>query len=166
MSGEIRDEELIRAYLVGRDVACPECSYNLRDLREARCPECGCTLAIKGEILRVRGRPSRPPRKPGDWMHRVGTSGLVVAALISASIVWGQMDSYDARAGTLDDGFWGDPSWAGAMISLCVHLSVVVIFVNLKPQFQRRSRVFQRVVMLLCWYWLPILLTLFMALIV
>ena len=31
----------LRAYLRGRDVGCPLCGYNLRDLGSDRCPECG-----------------------------------------------------------------------------------------------------------------------------
>lgn len=31
-------------YLQGRDVPCPACGYNLRDLGGARCPECGRDL--------------------------------------------------------------------------------------------------------------------------
>lgn len=42
MSGETHDRgELLRAYLADRDVPCPMCEYNLRDLPGDRCPECG-----------------------------------------------------------------------------------------------------------------------------
>lgn len=37
----ISDAEFLRAYLVDRDVACPSCGYNLRQLQGDRCPECG-----------------------------------------------------------------------------------------------------------------------------
>ena len=32
------------AYVAGRDVGCPACEYNLRDLRSDVCPECGVRL--------------------------------------------------------------------------------------------------------------------------
>ena len=35
------------AYLSGRDHACPQCGYNLRDLVGSRCPECGDELALR-----------------------------------------------------------------------------------------------------------------------
>src|SRR4051812_47683066 len=40
--------EFLQAFLAQRDVACPGCAYNLRDLQGQRCPECGneLTLAI------------------------------------------------------------------------------------------------------------------------
>ena len=34
-------------YLAGRDVPCPQCAYNLRDLVGNRCPECGDELALQ-----------------------------------------------------------------------------------------------------------------------
>lgn len=33
--------EPLRTFLAGRDVPCPVCGYNLRDLEQERCPECG-----------------------------------------------------------------------------------------------------------------------------
>lgn len=38
--------EFLRTFLAGRDAACPSCGYNLRDLRNDRCPECGDALAL------------------------------------------------------------------------------------------------------------------------
>lgn len=34
----------ITSYLASRDVACPQCRYNLRGLTEATCPECRLPL--------------------------------------------------------------------------------------------------------------------------
>jgi DNA-directed RNA polymerase subunit RPC12/RpoP len=41
------DSEFLRSYLAGRDVSCPTCGYNLRDLLGTRCPECGDELVLK-----------------------------------------------------------------------------------------------------------------------
>jgi hypothetical protein len=38
--------EQMSVYLAGRDVPCPGCGYNLRDLRGSRCPECGDALVL------------------------------------------------------------------------------------------------------------------------
>jgi hypothetical protein len=40
------------AYLHGRDVPCPLCGYNLRDLTQARCPECRHELALSVGVMR------------------------------------------------------------------------------------------------------------------
>ncbi|HYE21678.1 MAG TPA: hypothetical protein VEA69_24745 [Tepidisphaeraceae bacterium] len=41
MTGSPDQVGWLRAYLRGRDVGCPLCGYNLRDLGSDRCPECG-----------------------------------------------------------------------------------------------------------------------------
>jgi hypothetical protein len=40
------DEEVVVLYLSTRDVPCPSCRYNLRQLTTARCPECGARLEM------------------------------------------------------------------------------------------------------------------------
>jgi hypothetical protein len=42
------------AFLRGRDELCPLCGYNLRDLTEARCPECRQDLALTVGVTRLR----------------------------------------------------------------------------------------------------------------
>lgn len=41
------DEALLVAWLSSRDVVCPVCSYNLRDLKTAICPECSARLRLQ-----------------------------------------------------------------------------------------------------------------------
>jgi hypothetical protein len=41
-------------YLRGRDVLCPLCGYDLRDLTEPRCPECRQDLALTVGVTRLR----------------------------------------------------------------------------------------------------------------
>lgn len=48
------DEELLVQYLAGRDGACPGCGYNVRDLREPRCPECGDRLRLSLTLAEPR----------------------------------------------------------------------------------------------------------------
>ena len=45
------------AFLRGRDVPCPGCKYNLRDLESAVCPECGeaLTVGLQAERPRLAG---------------------------------------------------------------------------------------------------------------
>jgi hypothetical protein len=40
------DLDHFRAFVADRDVPCPSCGYSLRDLTEARCPECGEPLTL------------------------------------------------------------------------------------------------------------------------
>ena len=44
------EADLLRQFLHGRDVPCPSCEYNLRDLPADRCPECGQELALRLQL--------------------------------------------------------------------------------------------------------------------
>ena len=48
------DPDLLQAFLRGRDVACPACGYNLRDLEGSRCPECGDELHLQLGLVEPR----------------------------------------------------------------------------------------------------------------
>jgi hypothetical protein len=39
--------ELLAHFLAARDIPCPSCGYNLRDLRTTACPECGQPLNVR-----------------------------------------------------------------------------------------------------------------------
>lgn len=41
------NDELARAFLEDRDIACPACSYNLRGAGGSICPECGTAFEIQ-----------------------------------------------------------------------------------------------------------------------
>jgi hypothetical protein len=41
------DADLLRAFIAGRDVPCPVCQYNIRDLQHGTCPECGSDLRLQ-----------------------------------------------------------------------------------------------------------------------
>jgi len=47
-------EELLRQFLAFRDVPCPVCGYNLRDLLGDRCPECGDQLLLRVNTVEPR----------------------------------------------------------------------------------------------------------------
>lgn len=41
------DKDFLIAFLRDRDIACPSCGYNVRNLSVPRCPECGEELALR-----------------------------------------------------------------------------------------------------------------------
>lgn len=45
---------MLQSFLEGRDVDCPGCGYNLRDLQTDRCPECGEELLLRVGLLEPR----------------------------------------------------------------------------------------------------------------
>ena len=48
------DGSLLQTFLADRDVPCPQCSYNLRDLHGSRCPECGEDLVLRVNVAEPR----------------------------------------------------------------------------------------------------------------
>jgi hypothetical protein len=40
------NEQMLSEFLRDRDVACPRCGYNLRNLKQSACPECGDAIRI------------------------------------------------------------------------------------------------------------------------
>lgn len=48
------DPELLRQFLHRRDVVCPGCRYNLRDLTGDRCPECGQEIVLQLRLAEPR----------------------------------------------------------------------------------------------------------------
>lgn len=54
MLGRMSIESFLIEYLADRDMACPGCRYNLRGLREPRCPECGADLVLRVSLAEPR----------------------------------------------------------------------------------------------------------------
>jgi hypothetical protein len=71
MSTEAQRPHAVGEFLADRDVPCPACGYNLRDLSSARCPECG--LALRLPLT------ARPSRGAAWWLGVVGIAGTAVA---------------------------------------------------------------------------------------
>ena len=74
------DERALIEFLGQRDVPCPLCGYNLRQLRSARCPECGRELELRVGLSEPR---------QGAWVTAqiaiaaaAGVGGLAIVATI------------------------------------------------------------------------------------
>ncbi|HRQ72688.1 MAG TPA: hypothetical protein PLU35_06645 [Phycisphaerales bacterium] len=88
---------VMRAWLAGRDEACPACGYNLRGTDGRACPECGVVIAAAIVLGRRAadddGRPPTP--EPGAmWLGALafmlasGAVNLLVAGAIVARGAW------------------------------------------------------------------------------
>jgi hypothetical protein len=53
-NGNAPGDGLLKAFLCDRDVACPQCDYNLRNLHGSRCPECGEVLTLGVNLVEPR----------------------------------------------------------------------------------------------------------------
>lgn len=101
-----RDAELLRAFLAERDVACPGCGYNVRDLTSKRCPECGLELALQLALVE--------PKQAAFVAGLVGIgAGLGFNGLILGWFLW---ERYSNSS-------WGGPPFRDALslvVGLCV----------------------------------------------
>jgi hypothetical protein len=98
MSEPLAERDVLQQFLIGRDVSCPRCSYNLRDSIGVHCPECGVPLEL---------HINSAYRRLGWWLF-----GLIALAvpfgfnLVLALIAgYGAYNMRKARWG------WGDSDW-------------------------------------------------------
>src|SRR3954453_22804586 len=73
---------------IGDDVACSECGYNLRSLKQGQlCPECGEPVTMSLVMFHFR-RASMPGKLEPAWMQQLleGAS-LVLLALITSMVL-------------------------------------------------------------------------------
>jgi hypothetical protein len=67
-------DHILLAYLADRDVLCPVCRYNLRNLTSPICPECGETLALSVS-------------KPAEWSYAWCSAVLTCASMVSIGLL-------------------------------------------------------------------------------
>ena len=79
--------DLLQTFLAGRDVACPGCGYNLRDLRGSRCPECGDALSLRVGLV----EPKQAAGIAGliGLAAGAGLSGLLLVYIVLRFLVFG-----------------------------------------------------------------------------
>jgi hypothetical protein len=82
--------DLLRELLTDRDVACPNCKYNLRGLQETWCPECGDPLVL--------ALSKSAPKHTAYALSvvPVGMGAIYSVCLTAAEIVYGRADSLHA----------------------------------------------------------------------
>ena len=137
MSERATDDELLRQYLAGRNVPCPKCGYDLRDLSGTKCPECGRPLRL--------GIEQGPPPITA-WVvglvapaATAGLNGIVIAA----EWRWGQyLESYNVHF------------YVGFGLSLLAPIAWIIAY----RWHMRRSAFTKWFLAMTCWL-LPILQT-------
>jgi hypothetical protein len=79
------DAAALSSFLAARDVVCPVCSYNLRGLKSASCPECAARLHLQVGSENLH---------PGPWFFGVvsfalglGFDGVVSLMMVAMTIV-------------------------------------------------------------------------------
>ena len=128
---------MLAAYLAGRDVPCPQCGYNLRDLAGHRCPECGDALALRLGLAEPR-------------------LGTLVAGLIGLSAgagLSGLLLVYLFLTVTFRRGY--DPDmWHFATVTAVPFLVegfALLVWVRRWPQVRRARPAVRRLLVAACW---------------
>ncbi len=94
--------EELRAFLAGRDAACPRCGYNLRGLVGAECPECGLGLSLARLRARVEHAEWRESRLPRDPITTAGLIGSILGlgwplAVLTLGILFRDSEAMNTR---------------------------------------------------------------------
>jgi hypothetical protein len=126
--------ELLRSYLAGRDVACPGCQYNLRDLRGGPCPECGERIALRVGLVEPR--------------QRLLIAGLVFisagAGLSGLLLVYAAIQAIIRRGGDLDKFI------AINVVSLAIESAAMVVWLRSWTRIRRQKLSTRSVLVMLC----------------
>src|SRR5689334_642080 len=126
------ERELLSSFLAGRSHPCPVCGYDLRDLRSARCPECG-------RALRLTVTQDRPQRAPF-------VIGLVAfAAPLGASLC--------AISGVFYHKLTGQADWDILLRPLVMNCVVLVLAIAALALWLRHARLLKRQSSARQWAW-------------
>ncbi len=98
---EAKPDRDLLAYLREHDLPCPHCSYNLRNVSQLQCPECGKAFAI-GHLVK-RDRPIWP---------FVITLAAVASCLFESLGYWAAMINYEGAP--YYGSVIGSPPWGWA----------------------------------------------------
>jgi len=102
-------DNLLLAYVGGRDVECPTCRYNVRDLKSPVCPECGERL-----VLRLQAVKPRVGVLIAGLLPMAMALGFIVSLLLYA--LWARL--------SWGDWLWDDATELVLMLTLVATLSV------------------------------------------
>ena len=124
-------------FVRGRDVLCPGCAYNLRDLTSDRCPECGQELELS---LRL-AEPRQGPLIAGlvGLAAGAGLSGLLIVYGFIVDVLMGQVN---AGAGRF---------YAINAVGLFGHGVVLLLWVRNWGRIRRASPALRRTMVFVCW---------------
>ena len=129
----MNSEGLLRAYLDERDVPCPMCGYNLRNLTSTRCPECG-------ERVELHLKLAEP--KVGAWI--AGLMGLS-AGLGFSVLILVLMVCFAGFDVVLLAQAW--PLWTGAAIQSVF----LIVWIRKAMWLRRKPAMARRLAAISCW---------------
>jgi hypothetical protein len=116
------NRELLARFLGDRDVECPGCGYNLRDLTGERCPECGQDIVLHLQLAE--------PRQAALLTGLIGLSAGV--GLNGLLVIYYLIVRFWMRFGTPDPRFM----WT-ILIGLAVHAAGLAAWLGMWGRIRR-----------------------------
>jgi len=131
------ESDLLPAFLAERDVPCPSCGYNLRDLKEARCPECGEAIDLRVGLVEPR--------------QAAGIAGLI--GLAAGAGMNGLLLGYVViRAVLFHDSFGGMGTFLALNLGgLLVEGGALLVWLRRWRRIRRLSRATKALLVAACW---------------
>jgi len=130
------DREILTRYLATRDVTCPACGYDLRELTSPRCPECGAELVLRLTLARPR---------QGVYINGIVALGAGVGfhALILAYVGWYY----------ITDGYFGPGllECVPLIVGLALEGPALIVWARSWMLFQRKPNALGWALVGLCW---------------
>ena len=127
------DADLLKAYLAERDVACPCCGYNLRNLTSSRCPECGDRLCMRVTPVEPR-------------MAAYITLLAACCAGFGGSTLFGLLALTAAPAS-----WWAKPTAVILIVQWCLSAVITPIVLSKRRRFRRAARRLQWLLGIVAW---------------
>jgi hypothetical protein len=132
---KMEPRELLTRFLDDRDVACPLCAYNLRNLIGDRCPECGNQIVLSVHMVE--------PRIAAMIAGLIGlSSGVGLNALL---LLYGLMISMGRPYGPMRKFFECN------IVGLVAEGAALAAWLFYWRRIRRQPRAFQRLAALGCW---------------
>jgi hypothetical protein len=129
-------ESHLRTFLAARDVSCPACGYNLRDLQTDRCPECGDQLLLRIGLVE--------PRQGALIAGLVGlAAGLGLGGLL---LIYGVIIAFVMRQGP--GGL--QRFFVVNSVGFAVHAGALGLWIYYWNRIRRLSTPVRRILVLLC----------------
>ena len=130
-------DKYLLLFVRGRDVWCPGCAYNLRDLASDRCPECGQELEVSLRLV-----------EPRQGLLIAGLVGLAAGAgLGGLLLVYGFLVAVVMRQPTYGMGRF----FAINSVGFVAHGIVLLLWVRNWGRICRASPGLRRTMVFVCW---------------
>jgi len=128
--------DLLATYLQDRDVPCPNCAYNLRDLTSDACPECGLQVALGVHLT----EPKLAAFIGGlvGLAMAAGFSGLLSILAVFVTLIEG-------------DGPPGGIFFVGMLFPFLFAMAVMLIWIRQRSRLRMCSPHLRSLFVVLCW---------------